>query len=51
MSDIDVQSDFGDQGNNYDLNDYTQEKYDGLIGSGNPTPEKESPDKQPKGRI
>ena len=48
MSDIDLKSDFGDDRNNYDMNDYTQEKYDGLIGSGEPSPSKSSPLKKKK---
>ena len=38
MSDIDLKSDFGDERNNYDLNDFTQDKFEGLIGSGEASP-------------
>ena len=33
MSDIDLKSNFDDAESHYDINDYTQGKYDGMLGS------------------
>ena len=40
MADIDLKSDFIDEQSGYDINDYTQGNFDGMIGSGENTPDK-----------